>query len=368
MSLVKSLLLYYLIAFSINSGRAGLKGPPGTRRPPGIICPPGPPGPPGPKGAIDYRCLRPCQRRGGYATGIYCGLGSSFWCPSGSYCDIHPTDAFATCCCKHPPTPCFADPCRSARCPAYPEATCRSVNCGGCFAAFFVNGRKVDCAEPTPCSRRGGTDLEIYCGLGSNGTCPGSSYCDIHPADWFATCCCNDPAATCPNCTRPVNCKVDPCTVSSCPAHPGAVCEADYCGGCNARYYLERTIVVDGRKQHVRKEVTDTCSYNHITPCSRYGGQNININCGRGGCACPGDSYCDIHPTDRFATCCCNNTGSFCPGCTRPVNCFVDPCRYSKCPLFPDAKCHSDYCGGCNARFFDNYKEVTELCDFKPAE
>ena len=43
-------------------------------------------------------------------------------------------------------------------------------------------------------------------------------------------------------------CFVDPCMFASCPAFPEARCNADYCGGCFARFYD-----ADGT------EVTDTC-------------------------------------------------------------------------------------------------------------
>ena len=51
-----------------------------------------------------------------------------------------------------------------------------------------------------------------------------------------------------------------------------------------------------------------------------------------------------------------------CPPNKPPVNCFVDPCRFAKCPAHPNAKCVSDFCGGCNARFFEDGEEVTDTC------
>ena len=39
-------------------------------------------------------------------------------------------------------------------------------------------------------------------------------------------------------CDVVVNCIVDPCLSSSCPQNPYATCIADYCGGCNARWYV----------------------------------------------------------------------------------------------------------------------------------
>ena len=201
---------------------------------------------------------------------------------------------------------------------------------------------------PLPCSR--GTDLKIYCGRGSSGKCPGESHCDIDPVDRYATCCCTDISAFCPNCTRPVNCLVDPCRYSSCRAYPSAVCRSDYCGGCNARFYLGK------------REVTKQC--NDIRPCSRRGGRPLKVSCGRGSPGpCPGSSYCDIHPTDAFATCCCNDTAATCPDCTKPFRCLRNPCSVSSCSAYPSARCIPDYCGGCKARYYLGKREVTKQCN-----
>ena len=64
-------------------------------------------------------------------------------------------------------------------------------------------------------------------------------------------CCSNGcgQACICPPDKPLVNCFVDPCDVTICPAHPDAMCQADYCGGCNARF-----LDSDG------DEVTETCN------------------------------------------------------------------------------------------------------------
>jgi len=41
----------------------------------------------------------------------------------------------------------------------------------------------------------------------------------------------------CPN-NNQVNCFIDPCSTEGCPAHPTAICKPNYCGGCNAHFYL----------------------------------------------------------------------------------------------------------------------------------
>lgn len=53
------------------------------------------------------------------------------------------------------------------------------------------------------------------------------------------------PPNKCPSGVDPVQCIVDPCQIITC-TNPRAICVADYCGGRNARFYL------DG------KEITDT--------------------------------------------------------------------------------------------------------------
>jgi hypothetical protein len=42
-------------------------------------------------------------------------------------------------------------------------------------------------------------------------------------------------APTCVSGNQPMNCLVDPCSVS--PACPGATCASNYCGGCTAEWY-----------------------------------------------------------------------------------------------------------------------------------
>lgn len=52
-----------------------------------------------------------------------------------------------------------------------------------------------------------------------------------------------------------MECFVAPCEFASCPAFPFARCVDDYCGGCNARFYL-----------HNGEEVTEDCE----------GGENLD--------------------------------------------------------------------------------------------
>ena len=45
-------------------------------------------------------------------------------------------------------------------------------------------------------------------------------------------------APVCPKDKPLVNCFVAPCSVTTCPRHPNAICIDDYCGGCNARFFV----------------------------------------------------------------------------------------------------------------------------------
>ena len=42
-----------------------------------------------------------------------------------------------------------------------------------------------------------------------------------------------------------------------------------------------------------------------------------------------------------------------CPEDKPEAECLIDPCQYAACELHPKANCRADYCGGCNARFYD---------------
>ncbi|XP_055356051.1 uncharacterized protein LOC129601299 [Paramacrobiotus metropolitanus] len=52
-----------------------------------------------------------------------------------------------------------------------------------------------------------------------------------------------------------------------------------------------------------------------------------------------------------------------CPAGTPVVQCFVEPCRGKTCAKNSYATCCNNYCGGCNAYFYDNTgKNVTATC------
>ena len=50
-----------------------------------------------------------------------------------------------------------------------------------------------------------------------------------------------------------------------------------------------------------------------------------------------------------------------CPDGTPVVSCFTDPC--GECPNYPNARCEANYCGGCNAVYYDERgNNVTDYC------
>ena len=57
-------------------------------------------------------------------------------------------------------------------------------------------------------------------------------------------------AQECPTDVPVVLCFVDPCLTATCPNVPTATCRADYCGDCNARWFVNSGTV----------EVTRNCT------------------------------------------------------------------------------------------------------------
>ncbi|CAF1035266.1 unnamed protein product [Rotaria sordida] len=142
---------------------------------------------------------------------------------------------------------CTIDPCEGATCPAYPTAKCVSNYCGGCNALWYkADGTTVDCNKSSPCPP--GED-EVHCTIDpcESATCPAypdatcvSNYCGGCNALWYKA------DGTSVNCTKSspcppgqdeVHCTIDPCESATCPAYPDATCVSNYCGGCNALWY-----------------------------------------------------------------------------------------------------------------------------------
>jgi hypothetical protein len=163
---------------------------------------------------------------------------------------------------------------------------------------------------------------------------------------------------------------VDPCTLADC-AESFEYCFGDYCG-CNAVFMsASGSEVCTGRIATIR-------------PCTS--GEDCNLKseyCAAGVCraheTCESDRDC-LNPKNLFdilVDCVgykvCNQDGkcefvcstSSCPEGNK-VECKAAPCTVSKCGEGPVASCVNDYCGGCNALFFNTSGHEVCISDTTP--
>lgn len=87
-------------------------------------------------------------------------------------------------------------------------------------------------------------------------------------------------------------------------------------------------------------------------------------------CACPPNfsgSYCEINLTTPISTysgkvfyrCCMITFQTACANNIPQVVCNGDPCDGASCPNYPDAVCIPDYCGHCQAVWYQGDRKVT---------
>lgn len=287
---------------------------------------------------------------------------------------------------------CFIEPCFSMK-TACPEAeTCVNDYCGGCFAHYFDKKGNEICQM---CPEK---MCKIYCQFGY-----------VVDENGCNTCKCNDPP-TCSDNSNPVQCFINPCQnqITNCP--DAVRCQPDYCGGCFAHYFdkngneicsncpqvlcstrcefgyvydkhgcqtcdcVNPPICLDGSRPSLCKQSpcliqgtmcpeASRCVDDYCGGCNAHfydsKGNEICQNCSQILC----DIYCEFgHVLDEQGckTCRCKDPPK-CPDGSQPVNCFADPCleQPTKCP---DAiRCVSDYCGGCNAHYYD--ESGNEICN-----
>jgi hypothetical protein len=147
---------------------------------------------------------------------------------------------------------CLVDPCSTAKCGS--GQVCESNYCGGCNAVCKV--------APAPAV----ANSTAINNTETSNTADGSK-------------------DTCSDGSKPVQCLMDPCIAATCLA--GTVCEADYCGGCNA--------------------------------------------------VCKKPVLQDVVPSG----------GDVCQDGSQPVKCLVNPCDTARC--VSGTVCEPDCCGGCKA-------------------
>ncbi|XP_065315536.1 kielin/chordin-like protein [Gordionus sp. m RMFG-2023] len=253
---------------------------------------------------------------------------------------------------------CLVDPCQFAKCPMNPKADCRSNYCGGCNANFYLNEQKVSCEKESLCP----PDIPIVnclvnpckfakCPASPKAVCR-SNYCGGCNADFYL----NEEKVSCENSLCPpdkpiVNCLVDPCKFAKCPANPKAKCRSNFCGGCNADFYLNNKKI---SCSNLVCPLDKPMVYCYVEPCQfakcpAYPKAECRSNyCG----GCHADFYLYKEKVS------CSETNGKCPPDKPKVNCLVDPCKIAKCPSNPQAICKANYCGGCNAEFYENDKPI----------
>eukprot|EP00794_Sanderia_malayensis_P014103 gene14103-15576_t len=291
-----------------------------------------------------------------------------------------------------PVVQCDADPCLRTKCSAFPEAICRVNLCGGCRAEFLQYGKLVDCSKPyvprwfddcppdspvvqcpdDPCFNNECKRYpQAYCRTNLCGVCRPEFVLDDRVIDCAATGNDNTTSTTkstgCPSGESRVSCAVNPCTTASCPAKPTAVCEPSYCGSCKAEFFENGQKVDCGQPgsgslgrcppdEEVLKCLVNPCT---TSTCDAYPTAKCQTNYCQ---PCVPEFYVDgiqVNCTKKTTTPTTPKSG--CPDNVALVNCIIDPCEVAVCPAVPSAKCRSNYCGGCNADFYLNGKQVNSL-------
>ncbi|XP_072050232.1 uncharacterized protein [Amphiura filiformis] len=309
---------------------------------------------------------------------------------------------------------CAANPCDVTSCPAYPDATCLPSYCGECRAVFFdVSGNEVDCKpDPTPAPVESGPCYPNPCINGATCTVKWRLFyhCSCPPGFSGNRC----EFMECPPDIPEAVCIADPCQFETCPSYPDARCHGNYCGGCNAVFYDDNGIAVDCAQQVPPEPLGNP---GECPPTEGDGGFGICSNlcqddsvcsetqkccptaCGGsscmeaiqpqpqgctdhkgnpkvegdkwlgqcGECVCTyGNSICPValcapapNPNCRVKEdpdACCPSyicEPSDCPPEVPVVACAKDPCVVNSCAADPTARCEANYCGGCNAIFYD---------------
>ncbi|XP_033108270.1 zonadhesin-like [Anneissia japonica] len=318
-----------------------------------------------------------CQARCSYSLTDPLPTGCSFiWtddkcCPAQTVCNGRCPAGIET-------TPCFMNPCRSARCPLNRAARCRSNYCGGCNAVF-VNEENVP-VKCTECVSSWGREYtsgsmwiedgctECLCSRDGTKTCraiqcptttdPIPNGCRLVPC---TNGCCNlKVSCDCEVSTANVR-RCDACATATCQSHPNAVCRTNTCNGCNAVFYDEFNKPVH-------------CQY--LSPLHNCPAGLAHMECFVNPCA---NAQCLAHPD---ALCRPNYCGTchpeffdankqlvnceLQPECAR--SCMSNPCDTASCSDHPTAICRPNYCGGCVAEFFDENNRQVTCADCPPSK
>ncbi|XP_031548949.1 uncharacterized protein LOC116286537 [Actinia tenebrosa] len=78
-----------------------------------------------------------------------------------------------------------------------------------------------------------------------------------------------------------------------------------------------------------------------------------------GGCQPNGNNFLKKQSCESL----CGHKKPECPDGSPLFKCFANPCEVMSCPAYPNNRCQSNYCGGCNAEFYDQYNNsITTHC------
>ncbi|XP_078610455.1 uncharacterized protein LOC144881327 isoform X4 [Branchiostoma floridae x Branchiostoma japonicum] len=153
--------------------------------------------------------------------------------------------------------------------------------------------------------------------------------------------------------TRKITEPQETCTVDGCVYYSGQ----RFFQGCN------KCTCTNGRVSCTRKGCSEKFCYSPVTGEKfRHGETDKDCTCKKGEWQCPRDQVCPWQTTETTTVPYTTPEPETCPNGEPLVECFVDPCRYTTCPAYPGAVCVPNYCGSCQAVFY-NTKGSPVVCE-----
>ena len=215
--------------------------------------------------------------------------------------------------------------------------------------------------------------------------CSSDGFCDIECGD-----------SPCPPDSFTVECFEDPCQAQTCNV-ANTRCVETFCDGCNAIFFdsagnhvcdpesqsttdappsptesssVPESVVLCTSDQDCSTPTTAAATEEEQQQYCRQGEcHNVGTCSTFADCLNPGNVHSFEEDCFGYQTCSSSSssnstsnddgrcrlecTDSPCPPGVSQVRCLSAPCDVENCDQVPDARCVNDYCGGCNAYFFD---------------